>query len=294
MISILTATYNRETNLPDLYNSLVKNLETKVEFEWLIMDDGSTDNTKELIDGYIKENKVNIRYFYQENKGKMAAINNLMEYVTGDIIMEVDSDDYLTDNILTTVVKDYEALDDTVVGVIYQRNIDKDYFPLIKKIPNKTESLFRLHNYYGLDCDMSLTFKSIYRKGFKYEVEKGEKFVSEAGMYYKIELGSDGFYLNSSKKLIESKYQEDGYTKNILKVMKNNPKGYYQFFKECLSYDMNDVTFKRKIYFIKHYILFSYLTNTSFKSSLKSLGSNKLLFILLYIPGIIVSKRRFK
>ena len=88
-ISILTATYNREKLLPQLYQSLVRNSEDYSNFEWLIMDDGSTDHTEELITSWMKEGKINIQYYYQENAGKMAAINNLAKYVTGDIWFEM-------------------------------------------------------------------------------------------------------------------------------------------------------------------------------------------------------------
>ena len=82
-ISILTATYNRKHLLPKLYKSLVENSKTFTNFEWLIMDDGSSDNTEGLVKGWIKENKIKIKYHKQKNAGKMAAINNLSKYVTG-------------------------------------------------------------------------------------------------------------------------------------------------------------------------------------------------------------------
>ena len=102
-ISILTATYNREKLLPKLYQSLVQNSETYANFEWLIMDDGSTDGTNELVTKWTAEKKIDIHYYYQENAGKMAAINNLAKYVTGDIWIEMDSDDFRDYSIANTV-----------------------------------------------------------------------------------------------------------------------------------------------------------------------------------------------
>ena len=94
-VSVLTTTYNREKELERLYASLVVNNNSNIEFEWLIMDDGSTDKTKITVENYIKQNLIDIKYFYQENAGKMAAINELMKHVTGDICLTCDSDDYL-------------------------------------------------------------------------------------------------------------------------------------------------------------------------------------------------------
>ena len=68
-ISVLTATYNRANLLSKLYESILKNLNSDVETEWLIMDDGSTDETKKLIEKFIIENKLEIKYFFQENQG---------------------------------------------------------------------------------------------------------------------------------------------------------------------------------------------------------------------------------
>lgn len=78
-ISILTATYNRAKFLPNIYESLKDNLKYNVDFEWLIMDDGSTDNTEEIVKKFISENTMTIKYYKQENQGKMVAINNLVE-----------------------------------------------------------------------------------------------------------------------------------------------------------------------------------------------------------------------
>ena len=89
-ISILTATFNRSKLLKRLYDSIVKNLNNKVEIEWLIMDDGSKDDTQKMVEGFIQDNKFDIQYYSQENSGKMVAINKLIPYSTGDLIIECD------------------------------------------------------------------------------------------------------------------------------------------------------------------------------------------------------------
>ena len=99
-ISVLTPTYNRANLLDKLYVSIKKNCEncSNMQIEWLVMDDGSTDNTKDVVKKYVGEKNLEVKYFYQRNQGKMKAINNLIEKSTGDFILECDSDDYLTDN----------------------------------------------------------------------------------------------------------------------------------------------------------------------------------------------------
>ena len=118
---MLTATYNRAEDLEKLYTSLVINSNSNIEFEWLVMDDGSTDRTKVVVENFIKQNIVNIKYFYQENQGKMSAINNLMKEVTGDIVFTCDSDDYLITGAFDIIKKYADRLlnDDTVYALVF-------------------------------------------------------------------------------------------------------------------------------------------------------------------------------
>lgn len=81
-ISILTPTYNRANLLPKLYQSLLANKNKDIQIQWLIMDDGSQDQTKEIVENWKNENKIHIEYFYQKNQGKMIAINKLVGQVT--------------------------------------------------------------------------------------------------------------------------------------------------------------------------------------------------------------------
>ena len=112
-LSIITPTYNRADMLKNLYTSIVKNLENdkvqkNVQAKWLVMDDGSTDNTSEMVEQFKKENKFEIQYYKQENQGKMTAINNVMKYAEGDMIVECDSDDIFSENAFEDILKAYE------------------------------------------------------------------------------------------------------------------------------------------------------------------------------------------
>ncbi len=291
-ITILTATYNRCDLLPNLYKSIVQNYKTFKDLEWIIMDDGSLDDTKKIVDKWVKKEIFKIEYHYQENQGKMRAINNGMKYVTGDIVIEVDSDDYLVDDVLKMVSDDYEKLDnDNVYGIAYRRKlIGKDV--TAPGINNKVLKLFDVHNKYEYDFDMTLTFKTSIRKENEYPLEYDEKFVTEARLYYMLDQKYEGM-LFKDEEIVVSEYMEDGYSKNITKMFKQYPYGYYQFFKECLSYSNKENTSKHKrMYFIKHYILFSYLTHKKMKDCIKGVtGYNKFLVILLVIPGYIKSSR---
>ena len=90
MITVITPTYNRKHTISKCYESLVK--QTNDDFEWLVVDDGSTDNTKKLIDKYIKEKKINMRYIYKKNGGKHTALNVGINKAKGNLILILEKD----------------------------------------------------------------------------------------------------------------------------------------------------------------------------------------------------------
>lgn len=291
-ISIVTATYNRAKLLPKLFESINMNYKSYKDVEWIIMDDGSEDETKEMVLKWCLEVKYKIDYHYQKNQGKMQAINNAMKFVNGDIVMEIDSDDYLAFNALAMINDDYLNLnDENVYGIIYKRKLGKKDISVKPEMDGKVIKLFDIHNKYGFDFDMNLTFKADIRKKYSYKLEKNEKFVTEARMYYKMDQDYDGL-LFKDKVIVIGEYMEDGYSKNISKMFKKYPFGYYEYFKECLGYINNDTMFNKKLYFMKHYILFSYLTKKSMVDCVKEVkGFNKLLISLLVVPGYIKSSK---
>ena len=100
MITILTPTYNREKTLQRVYESLLA--QTNKDFEWVIVDDGSTDNTKALIESFIAEDKISIKFFFKTNGGKHTALNVGTQAAKGELLLVLDSDDYLLDNAILT------------------------------------------------------------------------------------------------------------------------------------------------------------------------------------------------
>ena len=290
-ISIVTATYNREKLLPTLYESIKKNYDTFSDFEWIIQDDGSIDQTKQLVRKWTKEVYFPIIYHFQENAGKMRAINQAMLFVTGDIVLEVDSDDYLLDEALLQIHQDYLHLqEENVYGILYKRRLLGKNTTVNQELDNQVVSLFDLHNRYGYDFDMNLTFKADIRKKYSYILEDEEKFVTEARLYYYLDQLYDGMKF-IDEEIVVGEYLTDGYSKNIKEMFKKYPKGYYAFFRECLGYIKKNTLFKRKLYFIKHYILFSYLTKKSIKECIKEASFYKEWITLLVIPGYIKASR---
>ena len=94
-ISVLTATYNRAEELEQLYTSLIINSNSDINFEWLIIDDGSSDNTEIIVKEWIdNESSFPVRYYKVPNGGKMRAINMGASLAKGEVFCGIDSDDW--------------------------------------------------------------------------------------------------------------------------------------------------------------------------------------------------------
>lgn len=248
-LTIFTPTYNRAHLLPKLYESLKK--QTNKNFIWLIVDDGSKDNTEELVSAWKKEkNDFVIDYYKKENGGKNTAIDFSNQVCKTEYIVCIDSDDFLTDNAIDEMYCDIDAMKEQkdVCGVVtkrakydgtpFQENwVDEDY----KKI--KFNDLAKTYGYY---MDTCLLFKTNIIKQFHFPKFEGENFVTEC-VYYDQFL-NDYYMLAGPNVYYLAEYQPDGYTAQGMKVFFKNPRGYLYFAKQKLYYARkNKSSLKEKI-----------------------------------------------
>ena len=262
-LSILTATYNRANYLKKLYESIVQNQEkSKLEAEWIIIDDGSIDGTKSTVEQLMTEKKINIKYVYQQNSGKMVAINKAVELSTGELIVDCDSDDFFTNGAFSIIEQNTSRLLENkrlyalcLLKQDYVGNISGKKFPKNYMV----STMFDLYFKQDIKGEKILVFKANVRKKYRHELEKNEKFVTEARMYHKMDEQYKILCINEVVEIGE--YNEDGYTKNILKTFKTSPNGYYEYFKEILQKNLKGVLLKKKIYVLKHFIWFWVLKN---------------------------------
>ncbi len=294
-ISILTATYNRAHDLERLYTSLVINSNSNIEYEWLIMDDGSTDKTKLIIDNFIKQNIIKIEYHYQENQGKMSAINNLMKFVTGDVIIECDSDDYFVTGAFDIINKNIDKLlsDETVYALAFLKKNESGKIDGTEFIEdNHRSDMFSLYYKEKMTGEKILVYKTEIRKKYKHILEADEKFVTEFRMYNKIDADYDVICINEA--IIIGDYKNDGYVKNKKRVFELAPLGFYEYFKEILKMNLKGIPFSKKMYIYKYYIMFAILSARS--DAIKNVkGSfNKIMIIILWIPISILTRKNFK
>lgn len=248
-VTVFTATYNRMNLLKKLYDSLVK--QTNKNFEWIIVDDGSTDDTSTVVQKFLSENELDISYIYQENGGKHRAINHGLDLARGELFFIVDSDDSLTDDAIEKIFNNYSgiAFDKSFAGVAFNKGFSK------KRIVGETfegtyidcDNLHRAkHNILG---DKAEVYRTDILKEIKFPEIEGENFMSEVVLWN--EVARRGYKLRWFNEIIYlCDYLEDGLTKNSEKILFNNPVAHQMMTKELLQIDF---TLKRKFGMIYNY-----------------------------------------
>lgn len=255
---------------------------------------GSTDNTHDIINNFITDSLNNefleIKYFYQKNSGKMSALNNLIKNVSdSDLLIECDSDDYFSNNAIRIINDKFSSINnDSIYALCFLKN-DENMCNIgnLFKTDNYESNMFNLYFKDGLTGDKALVYITKIRKQYKYILEKKEKFVTEARMHNAMDKKYNVICFNEA--IMVCNYLSDGYSKNIKNLFLQNPYGYYEYFKQLFEFNMKDILFSKRLYAIKHYILFSYLTKQ--KNPLKNIKGffNRFLFVILYVPGIVKS-----
>ena len=290
-LSILTATYNRGEYLQKLYDSIKANLKYNLNCEWIIVDDGSNDDTKKYIKQFIDENIISIIYYYQKNNGKMSAINEAVKLASGSLMVDCDSDDYFVPDAFQKIEKNENRLleNENLYGMVFLKKENNGTISGKEfKGQGKITSMFDLYFKDDVQGEKIIVFNGKIRKMYFHKLEHNEKFITEARMYHQMD---EKYKIITFNEAVEQgSYIEDGYTKNISKTFKDSPFGYYMYFKEILSKDMRGVLFKKRLYVIKHYILFGYLTKNKFDDSFMKDKINRVLYKILYVPGIVKSK----
>ncbi len=245
MITIFTSTYNRAYKLPKLYESLLN--QTYKNFEWLIVDDGSDDNTEEVCNNWIENCKeFKITYIKQKNRGKHIAINTGMKIAKGELFFIVDSDDYLSKDAIEQLEYFYKQIesDDNFAGIsgmkayINGRRIGG-------KFPFRTIdcSMIDIRNKYRVKGDMAEAFKIKILRKYPFPQFEDETFLSESAVWDRI--GSKFLLRYFNKNIYFAEYVSDGLTKNIHKKFRENPKGTMFVFMQTIK--TNNVSILNKI-----------------------------------------------
>lgn len=224
-ITILTPTYNRASLLPRLFDSLLR--QTNKDFEWIVVDDGSTDDTRKVV-ANLKEKcdgAFPMGYVYKANGGKHMAINIGAERARGELLFIADSDDLLTDDALETVANSWHDIsDDKSFAGIAGLDITMDTREVIGSgLPqehidcNAIDIRYRHH----VTGDMKEVFRTEVLREFPFPEFAGERFCPEQLVWFRMARRYRLRYIN--KPIYIADYQPDGITAGITRARMRNP-----------------------------------------------------------------------
>src|SRR5690625_2744540 len=282
MISIFTPTYNRAYTLDRLFTSLMN--QTCKDFEWIIVNDGSNDNTEDRINKYIEKADFEIYYVYQENQGKHISLNLGQQMAKEELFMCIDSDDWITETTVERILQDYHHIigKDSIGGMMY---LDKDENNKIigSNIPDYKESNWiDLVHRQNMTGDKLYIFKTKIIKNYSFYSYPNNNHMPPTYQLYLFSNDYNFFCINHPLKVV--KYLPDGISRNITLKYFTAPENYMLYRKIIHKYLP---TFKARLKNIIHYNIAAIISREKDKQLLfksKSLiVKSKLLLPISYI-----------
>lgn len=238
MITVLTPTFNRGGRLQSLWDSLQK--QTVKDFEWLVVDDGSTDGTKNLITQLQEKSDFPIRYIYKNNGGKHTALNVGIQTICSELIFIVDSDDCVTDDAVESILKIHKKYrsQNNICGYAFLRA-----FPDGKVNGKKFDVNEKIGSYIDVrvngddtGADKAEVFKTHCLKEFPFPEYPNEKFLGEDLVWVRMARKYEMVHIN--KAIYVGNYLEDGLTNNRRKHNIASPIGCMHRAEEFMESDL--------------------------------------------------------
>ena len=281
LLTVFTPAYNRAHTLPRTYESLQR--QSCQEFVWLIVDDGSTDNTRELVSTWQQEkSNFEIRYIYKENGGMHTAHNTAYKNIDTELNVCIDSDDIVAPGAIEKILHKWtEVRGKGYAGII---GLDADFSGEIigSRFPNGLKETTVIGYYAaGGFGDKKLVYRTeVINQYPEYPVFENEKYVSLSYKYRLIDQDYKLAVLNEV--LCNVEYQPDGSTNTMFQQYQKNPQGFVFWRKVCMQYPESN---KRLIKDCIHYVTESLLAGN--KHYIQE-SPRKLLTVLCTPPGVLL------
>ena len=222
MLSIITPTFNRAAYLPRCYKSLQK--QTSFDFEWIIVDDGSTDDSSRVVSTFSSD-QFPIIYVKKANGGKHTALNAAHECIHGRYVLILDSDDFLTETAVQEVSSAWEKYEkDPQVGIVtFLKGSDKGH-PVCTVVDfDVPVEIMRYRRIRHTSSDCCEVIRAELFKKYPFPVFEGERFLAESALWDRVSFTHKCVYINSVIYICE--YLEGGLTKSGRKLRLQNPHG---------------------------------------------------------------------
>ena len=237
-VTVLTPTFNRGGRLQSLWDSLQK--QTVKDFEWLVVDDGSTDGTKDLITQLQEKSDFPIRYIYKSNGGKHTALNVGIQTIRSELTFIVDSDDCVTDDAVESILKIHKKYrsQNNICGYAFLRafpdgKVNGKKFDVDEKIGSYIDVRV---NGDDTGADKAEVFKTHCLKEFPFPEYPNEKFLGEDLVWVRMARKYEMVHIN--KAIYVGNYLEDGLTNNRRKHNIASPVGCMHRAEEFMESDL--------------------------------------------------------
>lgn len=224
-LTVFTPTFNRAFCLEQLYQSLVQ--QTNTDFLWLVVDDGSTDGTKNLVASWIKENKVEIQYLYKENGGMHSAHNTAYAAIKTELNICIDSDDFMPYNAIELILSKWEQSEKAGIAGLIGLDAMKNGTLVGDKFPDnlKTTTLNDVYQKHKIKGDKKLVLLTDVVKEFpSYPEYDVEKLVPLGVLYLMIDQKYQFICANDIYCIVE--YLPEGSSKNITRQYQKSARGF--------------------------------------------------------------------
>lgn len=219
LFTVFTPTYNRAYLLDRLFESLTK--QTVRNFEWLIIDDGSTDGTEEVVRQFISQADFPVRYIKQKNQGKHIAINTALEKAHGKWYLPIDSDDFVGNNCLEICEDLARETDSDEFGGFTFIHAPEEMCGT--ELENSINKWTEYNNYqWRFAGEMVYVFKMDVIKKYRFPVFEDERFCQESA--HLIPINKNFKILFTNHILAFGEYLEDGLSQNLYQRLLDNPK----------------------------------------------------------------------
>ncbi len=279
-ITVFTASWNRGNELQTVLFESLKNQSYK-NFEWVIVDDGSTDNTESIVKEMINKQELNITYYKQINQGKHIAINTGVNLSNGLLFYIVDSDDRLPKESLSIINKKAQSImhNDSIAGVVGSKHLFSKQLVGSYNLPEDTICTQLEFRYkYKQTGDKAEVFKTNIIKEFPFPKFKNEKFIPESIVWNRIAQKYNMLYFNHN--VYECDYLDEGLSNNSVRLRRNNPYGILNLYSE-----LSKIKSIGYYYRVRTYINFWRFFFCAPKSIIKNLGLIKNQYLaFLFIP----------
>jgi len=280
-ITVYTATYNRAHLLPQVYESLCR--QTNKDFEWLIVDDGSTDSTHELVQSWIEQGVIQIQYLLKENGGVHTARDLAYETCKTELLVSCDSDDYLLDDAVEQILSFWEQHGSDRYAGIFLPFVDTEGHRVSGTFPQGiTEATYQEFSYvHKVSGDKQTVLRtSVIVQVPPSPVYPGETLVPEAHKWN--QLPTDMPFLLLDRPICVIEYQRDGYTQNVLHGRAKNPNGFRAMYWSMMTHSQY---FLPRVKGTIGYITFSLIVKD--RAFMKE-AANPFLLVLLLVPGVVL------